>query len=418
MTNRPDWISVIEASYRLDCMDQTWLDEVFGHAEPLLDRGMGCDAWTYRCTPTSFQLEQQTTRAGKLLRLTTRLGHALAPPRWFDLVYRSGGTVGTASESIYPHISNKHFLRLTKGRSRDLFMTGGQSGTDLGIALAVLLRDERAPSAMERKRWPQITAHLGAGLRLRTVAHQLTLDSPPIDAVLDANGSCHDARNEATAASVREKLREAVRRVDWARTAAGRSEPDAAMDNWEGLVDGRWSLVDKFDTDGKRFVVAVKNDPAFPDPRGLAPRERQVAEFVGLGRTTKQIAYLLGVSLSAVTNCTGRAQQKLGLSSLTELASFFAPAGLRRKLAERAVSGEQLLVGAYPLVDEQRIGSLTAAEQTIVADLVSGSTNCDIARRRGSSDRTVANQVQSIFRKLGARSRADLAASLQASPTR
>src|SRR5262245_57716382 len=103
MTNRPDWISVIEAGYRLDCSDQTWLDEVFDHAAPLLDPGMGCDAWTYRCTPTSFQLEQQTTRTGQLMQLTTRLGHALAPARWFDLVYRSGGSVGTASESIYPH---------------------------------------------------------------------------------------------------------------------------------------------------------------------------------------------------------------------------------------------------------------------------------------------------------------------------
>ena len=87
------------------------------------------------------------------------------------------------------------------------------------------------------------------------------------------------------------------------------------MESWEGLVDGRWSLVDRFDTDGRRFVVAVKNDPAHPDPRGLTTREREIAEFVGLGRSTKQIGYTLGVSLSAVTNLTAQAQEKLGLSS-------------------------------------------------------------------------------------------------------
>jgi DNA-binding NarL/FixJ family response regulator len=418
VAKRPDWISVIEASYGLDCTDQVWLDNVFDHAKPLLDRGIDCAAYTYRCTPTSFRLENLTTRASHLLRLTVRLAHTLAPPQWFDLVYRSGNTVGTASEKIYPYISNKLFLELVGGRSRDVFMTGGSSGTSLGVALGVLLRDKRRPSAMERKRWPQIAAHLGAGLRLRTVARQLSLDSERVDAVLDADGSCRDARNDATTSSARDRLREATRRIDRARTAAGRSEPDTAMDHWQGLVDGRWSLVDKFDSDGRRFVVAIKNDPVFPDPRGLSPRERQIAEFVGAGHTTKQIAYLLGISLSAVTNCTAHAQQKLGLSSLCELAHFFAPAGLRRKLAEVAVAGEKLLVGAYPLVDQRRIASLTPAEQAIVVDLVSGSTNFDIAQRRGSSERTVANQVQSIFQKLGTRSRADLAASLQASTSR
>lgn len=176
---------------------------------------------------------------------------------------------------------------------------------------------------------------------------------------------------------------------------------------------GRWSLVDKFDTDGKRFVVAIRNDPAYRDPRGLTRRERQIAELVGLGRTTKQISYALGVSDAAVTNCLAGAQHKLGLCSRSELAAFFAQNGLRRKLAEVAVAEEKLLVGAYPLVDERLVANLTAAEREIVVHLVSGSTNGDIARRRGSSERTVANQVQSIFRKLGARSRSELASRLR-----
>ena len=35
-----------------------------------------------------------------------------------------------------------------------------------------------------------------------------------------------------------------VRRIDRARTRAGREDVDAALGMWEGLVDGRWSLVD------------------------------------------------------------------------------------------------------------------------------------------------------------------------------
>jgi DNA-binding CsgD family transcriptional regulator len=347
----------------------------------------------------------------------TRAGHAIAPKKWFDLAYRSGATVGTASELIYSSLPNDRFLRLTGGRLRDAFLFGGQTGTGLGVVFATMLEEERRPSALERKRWPKIAAHLGAGLRLRSAARALSLDSAPVEAVLDSSGAMHHGRNTATAPSAREKLRDAVRGIESARTESGRSDPDAAMDRWEGLVHGRWSLVDRFDSDGKRFVVAIRNDPDYSDPRGLTPRERQVAEFVGLGRATKEISYILGVSVSAVNACTAHAQEKLGLRSLTELAAFFAQGGLRCKLAEVAVAGETLLVGAYPLVNERRVASLTVAEREIVVQLISGSTNSDIARRRGSSERTVANQLQSIFRKLGARSRAELAASLHATPT-
>jgi DNA-binding CsgD family transcriptional regulator len=205
-----------------------------------------------------------------------------------------------------------------------------------------------------------------------------------------------------------------VRRIERARTIAGRDEADAALDNWHGLVDGRWSLVDRFDTDGKRFVVAVKNDPAHPDPRGLTPGERQVAEYVGMGRSTKEIAYILGVSDAAVTNNSARVEEKLGLSSRAEIASFFAQNGLRRKLAEVAFADEQLLIGAYPLIDAASVSCLTQAEREVTAQIIAGSTNFDIALRRGSSVRTIANQINSIFTKLNVRSRSELAARLQA----
>lgn len=88
-----------------------------------------------------------------------------------------------------------------------------------------------------------------------------------------------------------------------------------------------------------------------------------------------------------MTNCTARVLRKLGLASRVELA--FAPPVARR------------------------VAALTEAEHDVLVDLLGGSTNRDIAARRGSSERTVANQVQSIYRKLGVRSRAELAVSMQ-----
>jgi DNA-binding NarL/FixJ family response regulator len=194
--------------------------------------------------------------------------------------------------------------------------------------------------------------------------------------------------------------------------AGRRLAADEALAAWDALVAGRWSLVGQFDNDGRRSLVAVRNDPLYPDPRGLTLRERQVAEYVGMGQSTGQIAYTLGLAPTSVADCSARAQRKLGLASRTELAAFFARNGPRARLAETAANGERLLVGTYPALPEARIGPLTTAERDVLAALLAGSTNADIARRRDAAERTVANQIQANYRKLGVRSRCELAARL------
>jgi DNA-binding NarL/FixJ family response regulator len=51
---------------------------------------------------------------------------------------------------------------------------------------------------------------------------------------------------------------------------------------------------------------------------------------------------------------------------------------------------------------------LTRSESEVVEAIRQGSSNADIARRRGTSTRTVANQVAGVFRKLGVHSRTEL----------
>ena len=63
-----DWIALVGAGYGLDGSDQDWLDRLFDRAEPLLDPGIARGAWTFRCTPTTFQLGRYPTRVSKLLK--------------------------------------------------------------------------------------------------------------------------------------------------------------------------------------------------------------------------------------------------------------------------------------------------------------------------------------------------------------
>lgn len=80
----------------------------------------------------------------------------------------------------------------------------------------------------------------------------------------------------------------------------------------------------------------------------------------------------------------------------------------RLDLEEDAFALLELPVSAAPA---HSVGwRLSRAEQEVVELVLAGLVNAEIARRRGTSARTVANQIASIFRKTGARSRAEVCA--------
>ena len=59
--------------------------------------------------------------------------------------------------------------------------------------------------------------------------------------------------------------------------------------------------------------------------------------------------------------------------------------------------------------DDVGLGHLSAAEREVATLAASGLTNAAIAEHRGTAVRTVANQMASVLRKLGAGSRRDMA---------
>ncbi len=76
------------------------------------------------------------------------------------------------------------------------------------------------------------------------------------------------------------------------------------------------------------------------------------------------------------------------------------------------VGSEELVVISLPGRQRVALDELTRAEREVAADVIAGLSNVAIARRRRRSPRTVANQLASIYRKLGVGSRAELAARL------
>jgi len=74
------------------------------------------------------------------------------------------------------------------------------------------------------------------------------------------------------------------------------------------------------------------------------------------------------------------------------------------------LGGEVLVVLSAEIPDRARLKSLSAAEREVADLAIAGNSNESIAKTRGTSVRTVANQLASIFRKLRISSRFELAA--------
>jgi DNA-binding NarL/FixJ family response regulator len=75
-----------------------------------------------------------------------------------------------------------------------------------------------------------------------------------------------------------------------------------------------------------------------------------------------------------------------------------------------SVAGKEMAVLSYPLPPADLPKGLTEAERDVALAICAGRSNAEIAMQRGTSPRTVANQVASLFAKLGLRSRYELAA--------
>jgi DNA-binding CsgD family transcriptional regulator len=118
--------------------------------------------------------------------------------------------------------------------------------------------------------------------------------------------------------------------------------------------------------------------------QGLTPREEQVLEQLRRGMPLKVIAIELGLHPSTISMHVGSAARKLG------------------------ACGRVALV-RVPQTCEPDFALLTPSERDVAKLAREGLSNAAIAELRGTSPRTVANQLARIYRKLGCGSRIGLA---------
>ncbi len=182
----------------------------------------------------------------------------------------------------------------------------------IGVFIAAPQAQRAKLGAPLSARYARLAAHLASAFRLRTTVATL-------EAIMAPSGDVVHATGRAKGLEARTVLVAATRAMERARGKLRRNDPDRAIGSGRALVAGRWSVVDHFETDGKRYLVARMNEPVARGVATLTQRERQVLEFAALDRTNKEIAYDLGIAAATVRVLLSRSARKLGARSRGEV---------------------------------------------------------------------------------------------------
>lgn len=405
-------IDIVESAYRLDGTEAEWLDGVIASARADIDMGLGVYAFTsagdapnIQSSPVFVERDLDPGFAGRLAELD-RLGAAPAYDRIRARLTTCGGLeqfFGPQSDVVATYRSLMRPQSIDDG-----FFVFAQDDEGTVINVAAPSRHPVAPPPRVRGVWAKVGLHLAAALRLR---RKLAQDGAR-DALFAPSGTLHDANGAVKDdEAARGVLARAVRATERARSATVRADPERALSLWQGLVGGEWSLVDHWESDGRRYIAAYRNRSRLRDPRALAPTERSLLKYLALGATNKQIAYTLGLPAGTVSSSVTQIFRKLKVSRRVDLASWLDPTRLDRldlgDLSDLG-DGELGVLTATMAPSGRAPAALSSAELEVASYVTRGWTNARIAEERRVSKHTIANQLRTIFAKLDVTSRAQL----------
>jgi DNA-binding NarL/FixJ family response regulator len=390
--------SLVEIAYRLEESEEACIVEMARAVAGVFDRRHPSAAFVTRLNKSDqFELNAMWSPDGNLATALKRTVEWL--PSRTQREMSLGPPVVSTSSRVFGSAQMK---KLAKATGVPEF-AGLICPTGAGVLVVGSSRAEPLRSGNLR-RWLPAAAHLSSAWRLR---HAMCGSDNQIS--FSSDGRLIDDGAERLPTSVRALLRRAVLLREKLRAQKGE-------ELWPALIDGQWTLVDRFEAGGRRLVVACRNVPRCATSLGLNDTQALALGRAITGEANKRIAIDLQVSEATVSRMIARSLKRLRLFSLSEAAEFRAMDASVMSVGHEPTSVDVAVLsrssGERSLARVDGFGKLTSAERTIIAAVLDGLAREVIAERRATSPHTITNQLASIYGKLGVGSRRDLVARL------
>ncbi|MFO7563385.1 MAG: helix-turn-helix transcriptional regulator [Enhygromyxa sp.] len=324
-------IALVEAGYELESSGPEWLAELSGPMRALHDCAVSAFLFEFDRHEGQPVLCNHHTEDPKVAEGLQRT-FAEVPAALLDMFFTVPLLAAPSSEilaakgidlsttPLRPVFEESGFM--------DVFAMSAFDPLGSGVSIGVGLGRPIEATDGQRRSWSQIAAHLAAGHRLR----RRLAGSPAVSqagAVLRTDGKVEHSE-PGVDDDLRALLREAVERVERAR--ARRRDAEEALQLWQSLVAGEWSLADHFEGNGRRFYVAVRNPPNVAQSKALTRREAEVVSYLACGTKTSAAAYALGLDEVTVRGYLRTALVKLGMRSRAELIALRSMLHARRQI--------------------------------------------------------------------------------------
>lgn len=184
---------------------------------------------------------------------------------------------------------------------------------------------------------------------------------------------------------------------------------------WQSLTGGACRVADTFFTSTRCYVVTTELAGRGRPPIG--GRRLEIVERILSGSAQKAVAIDLGLAASTVASEARAGLGSLGISGrpsrahpvlmLAAKAARSRDLGLLGSLSVVGADASLRMIG-IARADMCLLGVLPDAELTVLRRVVEGHSHEDIARERGTSVRTIANQLAAVSRRLEVSGRNDL----------
>ena len=240
---------------------------------------------------------------------------------------------------------------------------------------------------------------------------ELGVDSVPIEHDVTPLPRTQRVPEPAKRLQTAEFLAETLRAA--ALTADLDGAPADSARIWNSLVKGDLKVLESFYTPDRWLALLAERDSA----QAVPARSCTLLEPVLLGNSQKNTAYDNGVSFSTISMHAHRALERLGVSltpsKAPPLLALLARASRgvdvpRPRVSRFTHSSRSFLVVSVLRPELQLAAKLPDAEYRVLCGLIEGASYAEIAARRRTSTRTVANQVASLFHRLSVSGRSEM----------